>query len=107
MHNRGVRFGRWQPLDDAVAPAGPGVLQARLDEGAAGLIDYPRGRSAMVYYDAADALADALARLRARAPAADRARVRVRFAEERDPAAALARLRDDFAARFGAPPRWS
>src|SRR5262245_19597100 len=70
-HNRRVRFGRWQPLADAAAPAGPSVLEARLGDGADGLVAYPRGKSAMVYYDADAAPAAALARLRARAPAAE------------------------------------
>jgi hypothetical protein len=44
-----VRFGRWYPLADAAAqtPAEEGVLQIRIAEG---LVDYPTGKSAMVFY---------------------------------------------------------
>lgn len=44
-----MRFCRWYPLAEAAdhAPAGEGVLQLRVAEG---LLDYPRGKSAMVHY---------------------------------------------------------
>ena len=105
------------PLDPRVAPvtlrplaeAGGGdvprrrgVLQARL---AAGLHDYPRGKSAMVYYDGGDDLAAALERLGAVVPPG--ADVLVRFAECADPARELARKLDEFARRFGSPPAWN
>jgi hypothetical protein len=56
-----VRFCPWYPLADAAqhAPAAEGVLQIRL---AHGLVDYPRGKSAMVHYEhATDVRAAALA----------------------------------------------
>jgi hypothetical protein len=104
-----MRFGPWRPLDGAAPPAGAGVLQARLDQGPRGLLDYPRGRSAMVYYDADEELARAVGRLAARAPTAERARVWIRFATDgkQPPREALAALLADFEARFGAPPAWN
>ncbi|MBK8264811.1 MAG: hypothetical protein IPK80_26165 [Nannocystis sp.] len=42
-----MNFGAWVRLDEAEFPAAGGVLQARLEEG---LVVYPRGKSAMVYY---------------------------------------------------------
>jgi len=99
-----MRFGPWYLLAQAgdLAPAGPGVLQLRL---ASGLIDYPRGKSAMVHYaHAPDVRAAAIAW--ASAHGADG--IVCRHLIERDtaatPAALCARLLDDFARRFGAPP---
>jgi hypothetical protein len=48
-----MRFTPWYPLAEAEqrAPAARGMLQLRL---AAGLVDYPRGKSAMVHYAVAD-----------------------------------------------------
>ncbi|CAN5457395.1 hypothetical protein BH11MYX1_BH11MYX1_40150 [soil metagenome] len=44
-----MRFCPWYPLSEAATrvPAGESVLQLRVAEG---LIDYPRGKSAMVHY---------------------------------------------------------
>ncbi len=56
-----MQFCPWYPLADAArhAPVGEGVLQLRL---AAGLVDYPRGKSAMVHYEhAADTRTVAIA----------------------------------------------
>jgi hypothetical protein len=56
-----VRFGPWYPLAEAAAhaPAAEGVLQLRLADG---VLDYPRGKSAMVHYaHAADIRAAAVA----------------------------------------------
>jgi hypothetical protein len=104
----GLRFGAWIALDEAVAPEGPGLLQVRRGAGADGIGDYPRGKSAMVRYDADDAaLAEALRRTRAALAGAE-GPLFVRFAApERGvaPSESLRRLVDDFTARFGAPPR--
>jgi hypothetical protein len=97
-----MTFGRWQKLAAATLPRRRGVLQARL---ATGLLDYPTGKSAMVYYDADDDLSQALARLGAAIPPG--ADVLVRFAECPAPAAELRRLLDDFTRRFGAAPEWT
>jgi hypothetical protein len=104
-------FGKWQKLGDAIeVPDGPGVLQARIGQGADGLIAYPSGKSAMIYYDADDEeVAHAVERLRARA-GAERGRVWVRFAAAeagRAPSDSLRRALDDFRARFGQLPGWN
>jgi hypothetical protein len=103
-----MSFGRWEPLATARVPDGPGLLQARREQGAAGLHDYPTGKSAMVYYDGDDAqLAAAVARLRARVAAGSPAPLYVRFAPPeagRAPSQSLAAALRQFAARFGAPP---
>lgn len=98
-----MRFGPWYPLADArdLAPAAEGVLQLRL---ASGLIDYPRGKSAMVHYaHAADVRAAALAW--AAEHRADG--IVCRHLIEADggaPAALFAQVMAEFVGRFGAPP---
>jgi hypothetical protein len=102
-----LRFGAWAPLETAVAPDGPGLLQIRRGQGSDGIRDYPRGRSAMVDYDADDvAVSAALARACDRLRDAD-GPLFVRFAPpERGvaPSRSLEFLIDDFSRRFGAPP---
>jgi hypothetical protein len=97
-----MTFGRWQKLPAATVPRRRGVLQARVAEG---LVDYPTGKSAMVYYDADADLSLALARLGAVVPPG--ADVLVRVGECDDPAAELERKLDEFTRRFGAPPEWN
>jgi hypothetical protein len=97
-----VTFGRWQKLAAATVPRRRGVLQARVADGP---LPYPRGKSAMVYYDADDDLSLALARLGAAIPPG--ADVLVRFAECAAPQEELARKLDEFTRRFGAPPSWN
>jgi hypothetical protein len=97
-----MTFGRWQKLAAASLPRRPGLLQARL---AGELIDYPRGKSAMVYYDGDADLAAALARLGAVVPPG--ADVLVRFGECADPAGELERKLDEFRRRFGRTPAWN
>ncbi len=101
-----MRFGEWYPLQTAgdLAPAAEGVLQLRL---ASGLIEYPNGKSAMVWYQHAPD-----ARIAAQALA-------VRFADRNlvcrhlievddgvDLAAFCAKLREDFQRRFGSVPTY-
>jgi hypothetical protein len=100
-----MRFGPWYPLAEARdrLGVGEGVLQLRL---ASGLLDYPRGRSAMVHYEhAADLRAAAVAW--AAAHGADG--VVCRHLIETEPATDLAtfcaKLLDDFVHRFGESPR--
>jgi hypothetical protein len=99
-----MRFGPWYPLGSAgdLAPAAEGVLQLRL---ASGLLEYPRGKSAMVHYaHAADVRAAALAW----AAAYGAEGIVCRHLIEGDgtaPAALYARLVDEFIRRFGTPPR--
>jgi hypothetical protein len=97
-----VKFGPWYPLAEAgdCAPAAEGVLQLRLAEG---LLDYPRGKSAMVWYaHAPDVRAAALAL----AFPGCVCRHLVEIDAAVDLAAFCAKLREDFVRRFGAPPAY-
>ncbi len=101
-----MSFGRWIALAHAAAPAGPGALEARLGEGAQGLIEYPSGKSAMVYYDADHAeVSSALNRLKT--VAKDSKDVFVRFSTESNATNGLARRLKAFEDRFGAKPLWN
>ena len=96
-------FGRWYPLRDAAAhaPVAPGVLQVRVAHGH--LLDYPRGKSAMVHYAAAaDLRAAAVALAHAHADAGWLCRHTE--GDVTDPAALAADLVRAFTARFGCPP---
>ena len=104
-------FSPWRDADAPCAPgelpAGPAVVQVKL---AAGLVDYPEGRSAMVLYlwtaDLAAFPAEGLPAVRARAETAGLgAALRFRFCADPDPARATAALLARFHARFGATPR--
>lgn len=99
-----MKFGPWYPLAAAGdhAPAAEGMLQLRL---ATGLVDYPRGKSAMLWYEhALDVRAAALAL----AAAHSRADLVCRHLIEIDAATDLgtfcAKLRTEFVRRFGLPP---
>lgn len=102
-----MRFDTWYPLGDAGdrAPTDPGVWQVRL---ATGLLDYPRGKSAMVHYAYA---ADVRAAAQAWASAHGAEGLVCRHLIETDPTTDLpafcAKLSDEFVRRFGAPPRLS
>ncbi len=99
-----MRFGPWYPLADAgdLAPAEPGVLQLRR---AHGLVDYPRGKSAMVWYEHAR---DVRAAATAFATRAGGQNLVCRHLIEIEPGTDLAsfcnKLRSDFVQRFGSPP---
>jgi hypothetical protein len=101
-----MRFGRWHRLDEAAAaaPAAPGVFQLKI---AAGLIDYPTGKSAMIHYGAARDLRQVVAELARVNPGRE---WMCRFSEEMsareaaDPDAIVAELVATFRRRFGAPP---
>ena len=102
-----MRFGPWYPLADArdLAPAAEGVWQVRL---AVGLLDYPRGKSAMVHYGHAGDVGAAAAAWAA-AHGADgllcRHLIEVDAATEL--AAMYAKLSDEFVRRFGTTPQLS
>ncbi|MBA3820934.1 MAG: hypothetical protein H0X17_18755 [Deltaproteobacteria bacterium] len=99
-----MQFGRWYPLTDAGghAPASEGVLQLRR---ATGLLDYPRGKSAMVLYaHAPDVRAAAQALARAH-PGDDLwCRHLIEIEGTTDLAAFCAKLRAEFERRFGSVP---
>lgn len=99
-----MRFCPWYPLAEArdLAPAGEGMLQLRL---ASGLLDYPTGKSAMVYYEYATNVAEAAARW-AGAHGADGIVCRhlIEVEPATDVAAFCAKLSDEFVRRFGASP---
>jgi hypothetical protein len=99
-----MRFGPWYPLAEAAdhAPAAEGILQLRL---ATGLIDYPRGKSAMLYYAHAR---DTRAAASAWAAAHGDDGIVCRHLIEVEPATDLpafhAKLSEEFVRRFGARP---
>ena len=100
-----MRFCPWYPLADAAAhaPVGEGVLQVKIAEG---LIEYPRGKSAMVHYEhARDVRAAAIAF--AQLPHAVELVARHLEIESGEPvsyAEIHGKLLAEFVRRFGAPP---
>ena len=99
-----MKFGRWYALADArdLAPAAEGMLQLRL---ASGLLDYPRGKSAMVWYGhAPDVRAAALALAERFAGRDLVCRHLIEIDGATDLAAFCAKLQAEFERRFGAPP---
>lgn len=102
-----MRFGPWYPLADArdLAPASEGMLQLRLSSG---LLDYPRGKSAMVHYEhAADLRAAATAWAAAHGSAGIVCRHLIETDAATDVAAFCAKLSEEFVQRFGASPRFA
>ena len=100
-----MKFGPWYPLDDAGrhAPVGEGILQVRL---ASGLLDYPRGKSAMVWYQHATQLrAAALALAAAHTGPALVCRHLIEIDDGTDLAAFHAKVTSEFVRRFGTAPR--
>lgn len=98
-----MRFGPWYPLDAAESrlPAGPGVLQVRLERG---LVAYPRGKSAMIRYAGAGDVRLLAAGLAAEHPGMPWL-CRASAGACADPEAAAARLLAEFEERFGACPK--
>lgn len=102
-----MRFGPWYPLADARdrAPPGEGMLQLRL---ATGLLDYPRGKSAMVHYEhAADLRSAAFVWAAAHGSAGIVCRHLIEIDAATDLAAFCAKLSEEFVRRFGASPRFA
>ena len=95
-------FGRWLPLAEASAsaPADAGIFQIKIP---AGLIDYPRGKSAMIHYQLADDLAAAIAAFAAKHPERDWL-CRTFVGPIELSRALLARLLEGFVSRVGQPP---
>jgi hypothetical protein len=100
-----MRFCPWYPLAEAAAhaPSGEGVLQLRIVEG---LLDYPRGKSAMVHYEhARDVRAAALALAARHAGRGLLCRhLEIEPGDAVDFVAIYAKLHDEFVRRFGAAP---
>ena len=99
-----MRFGPWYPLDRAtdLAPGAEGMLQLRLAEG---LVDYPRGKSAMVLYAHAPDVRAAAVVLAARYGGRELVcRHLIEIEGATDLAAFCAKLRGEFVRRFGTPP---
>lgn len=100
-----MRFCPWYPLAAAAdhAPAAEGVFQVRVAEG---LLDYPRGKSAMVHYEhAADVRAAATALAASRTGEALLCRhLEIESGEAVDLAAFHAKVREEFVRRFGREP---
>jgi len=100
-----VRFGPWDPVDDAgaLAPGSENVLQIRLRDGV--LRDYPRGKSAMVHYEhAQDARRAAMALAETRRGKGLQCRHLIEIDDGVDLAAFHAKLVAEFTRRFGTPP---
>ena len=101
-----MRFGPWYPLAEARdrTPAEEGILQIRL---AAGLLDYPRGKSAMVHYACAgDVQAAAVEWAAAHGSEGLVCRHLIEIDPGTDLVAFYAKLSDEFRRRFGASPRF-
>ena len=99
-----MRFGPWYALATAGdhTPAGENVLQLRR---ASGLVDYPRGKSAMVWYGhTPDGRATARALARAHAGEELVCRHLIEIDAATDLAAFCAKLRSEFVRRFGSAP---
>lgn len=106
LYHPGVKFGSWYPLSDAAqcAPPAPGVFQVRVAEG---LVDYPRGKSAMIHYEAAldvRVAASGFAATHAGAPWWCRHTIEPEALAPADAEALAAKLLRDFTVRFGTPP---
>ena len=98
-----MRFGRWVRLQEAaqVAPAQAGLLQLRRE---VGLVQYPRGKSAMICYAGARDLREACLKLAAE-HAGEAWLVRWNRDPVADPEEEAARMIAEFGERFGAAPR--
>jgi len=101
-----MQFGPWYPLVDARdhAPAAVGVWQLRL---ASGLLDYPRGKTAMIHYDHAhDVRAAAVAWAAAHGADGIVCRHLIEVDAATDLAVFYAKLSDEFVRRFGSLPQF-
>ena len=99
-----MAFCPWYPLAEAAAhaPDGEGVLQVRVAEG---LVDYPRGKSAMVHYEHAASVRAAALALAARVTGGPPLLARhLEPGDPGEPAAIHAKVLGEFIRRFGAPP---
>ena len=90
------------PLQEAQrhAPSGPGVYQIRVP---AGLLDYPKGKSAMVHYGSSANLRAAIEALAASRLEGD---FLCRHQSSEEPAVLLEFVCSQFERRFGSVPVW-
>ncbi|MCP4448748.1 MAG: hypothetical protein GY811_25955 [Myxococcales bacterium] len=95
-------FVHWYPLVDAagLAPAAPGVYQVKV---LGRLLEYPRGKSAMVCYGATGNLREAVAELASESPDGD---FLCRHQSSDAPAVLLDFVLGQFVRRFGVAPAW-
>jgi hypothetical protein len=100
---RPVRFCPWYPLAEAGdrTPQEANVIQVRL---AQGLHDYPRGKSAMLWYEHAVDARQAASRMAAACAGQDLLCRHLIEVETPDLADFCARLRAEFVRRFGTAP---
>jgi hypothetical protein len=98
-----VRFGEWYPLSAAGdLPEQESVLQLRV---ATGLLEYPRGKSAMVWYQHVHDVRAAATALAVRFADKDLVvRHLIEVDDGVDLEAFCAKLREDFERRFGTVP---
>jgi hypothetical protein len=101
-----VQFCPWYPLCDAAqqTPAAANILQVRV---AVGLIDYPRGKSAMIHYQRAENAREAAIILAQRWPGRDLWCRHLLEIDDLSPARLAgyyATLSAEFLRRFGAAP---
>ena len=91
------------PDQDVEISVAEGVLQLRVADG---LLDYPRGKSAMVHYEHAHDVRAAAVALAARATGPELwcRHLEIEPGEAVDYAQIHAKLHDEFVRRFGAPP---
>ena len=94
-------FVHWYSLAEShEAPAEPGMFQIRV---VSGLLDYPNGKSAMVYYGCGDDMNAEIARIAAERSAEH---FLCRHQSTEEPAVLLERMRKRFRDRFGVLPTW-
>lgn len=101
-----MTFGRWYALAEAAAhaPGQPGIFQIRV---AKGLLDYPRGKSAMLYYGWADDLGARVTAFAHSHPGADwlcRHTIEMTKHEADNLHQTFEQLVSQFERRFGTPP---
>lgn len=105
-------FSGWYPLEetiiDEILDPAPGAVQVRVAEG---LVDYPLGKSAMVYFffaatDARNALREIFEDELKHSGARGRGPLWFRYLQGTDAQARLEARWTEFVSRFGSPPLW-
>ncbi|MBL4636761.1 MAG: hypothetical protein JKY56_23120 [Kofleriaceae bacterium] len=94
-------FVHWYLLAESqMVPATSGMFQIRVESG---LIDYPKGKSAMVYYGCAENMQLEIVKIAAQREAEN---FLCRHQSTGEPAVLLERMRNRFRERFGVFPSW-